>query len=346
MAELVDALVSEASEETHGSSSLLGHTSFMNYRDFQIESTTVNDLDQVMKIYDQARLFMRENNNHEQWINGYPSREIILEDMAKGHSYVIKKNNAILAVFTFINDKDETYDYIEGSWLNNERYGVIHRIASARLEKGMLNVAVNFAFNFANNVRIDTHEDNIVMQKTLEKEGFSKCGVIYLKDGNPRFAYHKKAKENLLVDTTMIYLKRDDCYLLLYRNKKKNDINKGKWIGIGGHVEQGETIDQCAIRETKEETGFDVRSLSVCGEVLFIDDDLRIMMYVYEIEDFDGELTECDEGELRWIPIKNIYDYPMWEGDKAFVPKVINHEPYFKMVLTYHHSELVSIDNY
>ena len=148
-----------------------------------------------------------------------------------------------------------------------------------------------------------------------------------------------------IIDTTMIYLKKDDSYLLLYRNKKKNDINAGKWIGVGGRREAGETIDECAIRETKEETGFDIHSLNCCGEVLFIDDNLKIMMYVYEIEDFSGEMIECDEGDLKWIPIKDIYHYPMWEGDKAFLPKVINHEPYFKMTLTYHQGELVSITN-
>lgn len=150
---------------------------------------------------------------------------------------------------------------------------------------------------------------------------------------------------NDIIDTTMIYLKKDDSYLLLFRNKKKNDINKGKWIGIGGHVEANETIDQCAIRETKEETGLDVHALSCCGEVLFIDENLKMMMYIYEITDFSGELKECDEGDLKWVPIKDIYNYPMWEGDKAFLPKVINHEPYFKMELTYAHNELVSIKN-
>lgn len=149
-----------------------------------------------------------------------------------------------------------------------------------------------------------------------------------------------------IIDTTMIYLKRDDSYLLLFRNKKKNDINEGKWIGVGGRREIGETIDECAIRETKEETGLDVHSLSCCGEVLFVDENFRIMMYVYEITDFSGELIECDEGDLKWIPIKDIYNYPMWEGDKAFLPKVINHEPYFKMELHYKNNVLTDVINY
>ena len=152
--------------------------------------------------------------------------------------------------------------------------------------------------------------------------------------------------KNDIIDTTVVYLKKDDNYLLLYRNKKKNDINHAKWIGVGGRKEANETIDECAIREVKEETGYDVHSLKCAGEVLFIDDDLCMMMYVYEITDFSGTQITCDEGELKWIPIKDIYNYPMWEGDKAFLPKLINHEPYFKMKLVYEHSELKSIENY
>ena len=140
----------------------------------------------------------------------------------------------------------------------------------------------------------------------------------------------------------MIYLKKDDSYLLLFRNKKKNDINEGKWIGVGGHREPNETIDECAIREVKEETGLDVHSLERAGEVLFVDENLKMMMYLYEITDFSGTLIECNEGDLKWIPIKDIYNYPMWEGDKLFLPKVINHEPYFKMVLTYFRDKLIS----
>ena len=151
---------------------------------------------------------------------------------------------------------------------------------------------------------------------------------------------------NKVIDTTMIYLKKDDCYLLLYRNKKKNDINHNKWIGVGGRREKNESIDECAIRETKEETGLDVHSLSCAGEVLFVDKNNQIMMYVYEITDFSGQLIECDEGDLKWIPIKDIYNYPMWEGDKAFLPKVINHEPYFKMKLVYDEDKLISVTNY
>ena len=149
--------------------------------------------------------------------------------------------------------------------------------------------------------------------------------------------------KNKLVDTVLCYLRKEDKYLLLLRNKKKNDYNANKWIGVGGKVEPGETIDEAAIREVKEETGYDVGFLKCAGEVLFINDDYQEMMYVYEITDFKGQQISCDEGELQWIPLNKIYDYPMWEGDKAFLPKLINHEPYFKMCVTYSQDILVCV---
>ena len=138
-----------------------------------------------------------------------------------------------------------------------------------------------------------------------------------------------------LPQTVVCYLKRDNYYLLLFRNKKKNDYNEGKWIGVGGRLEKDETPDQAAIREIKEETGLDVHSLKCAGEVLFINNDYQETMFVYEITDFSGELIDCDEGELKWIPINEMYNYPMWEGDKAFLPLLIEHAPYFKMEVRY-----------
>ena len=149
-----------------------------------------------------------------------------------------------------------------------------------------------------------------------------------------------------LPHTVQIYLKKDDCYLLLYRNKKKNDVNEGKWIGVGGHVEKGESIDQAAIREVKEETGLDVHSLTCNGEVLFVNNDYQELMYVYEIEDFSGELIDCNEGELRWIPISTMLELPMWEGDKYYLPLLGKKDSYFKLEIKYRDKELVSVTPY
>lgn len=151
---------------------------------------------------------------------------------------------------------------------------------------------------------------------------------------------------NKMPKTVLCYLKKDNCYLLLFRNKKKNDYNEGKWIGVGGHVKKNETIDAAAIRETKEETGLDIHSLQCAGEVVFINNDYEEIMYVYEINDFSGELINCDEGELKWIPIKDIYLYPMWEGDKAFLPLLINHAPYFKLRVYYENNNFIKAEHY
>ena len=146
-----------------------------------------------------------------------------------------------------------------------------------------------------------------------------------------------------LVPTVLCYLKKNEQYLLLFRNKKANDMNEGKWMGVGGHIEENETKDQAAIREVFEETGLHVHSLSCAGEVLFINDDYQEIMYLYEIVDFSGEMIECNEGELKWVPFKDIYNYPMWEGDKEFLPLLINHAPYFKMSLIYKYKGLVKV---
>ena len=101
--------------------------------------------------------------------------------------------------------------------------------------------------------------------------------------------------------TTLIYIEKDDKYLMLHRNKKVNDINKDKWIGVGGHVEENETIDECVVREVKEETDLDLISYKLRGEVLFVLNGYEELMYVYTSNEFQGVLKECNEGTLEWI---------------------------------------------
>ena len=146
-------------------------------------------------------------------------------------------------------------------------------------------------------------------------------------------------------ETVLCYIKSDNSYLMLFRNKKKNDMNEGKWMGVGGHIEKGETPKDAAIREIKEETGLTVKELNYVGVVKFINDDYDELMHLFTVDSFEGELIECNEGELKWIPIKEIYDYPMWEGDKAFLPLLVNNSEFFKLKLTYQGKKLVSIEN-
>ncbi len=132
---------------------------------------------------------------------------------------------------------------------------------------------------------------------------------------------------------TVTYLENGDNILMLYRNKKKNDINEGKWLGVGGHIENFESPYESALREIKEETGLTVNSLEFRGLITFIADRKELeYIFVFSSEDFSGELIECDEGELHWINRNKILDLNIWEGDKDFLNKIVNKDKHVFMV--------------
>ena len=149
---------------------------------------------------------------------------------------------------------------------------------------------------------------------------------------------------NKVVPTVQIYLEKDGRYLMLYRNKKKNDMNEGKWLGVGGHVELGETSFQAVVREVKEETGLDLKSAEYRCVINFVNDDYDEIIYQYTSSDFSGEVIECNEGELKWIPKEEVLSLPMWEGDKYFLAPLINNEPFFEITIVYKNNKLVLVD--
>ena len=160
-----------------------------------IEKATLNQLPEILKIYQKAREFMAENGNPTQWGTNYPPDEMIRQDILNEKSYVNLKDGHICAVFYFAVETDPTYGYIDGAWLSDAPYGVIHRIAVGENGKGVAAECFRFALERCDNLRIDTHEDNIPMQHCLAKNGFIQCGTIYLEDGDPRIAY-QKVREN------------------------------------------------------------------------------------------------------------------------------------------------------
>lgn len=156
-----------------------------------IRQALMQDLTAIMGIYEEAKLFMRQQGNHKQWTNGYPSNELVQTDIQNGNCYVCLENDETIGVFCFFDGPDPTYAKIyEGQWLNNEPYGVIHRIAVSAHRKGVADFCYDFALKKCDNLRIDTHNDNIPMQRSLAKNGFTRCGIIYLANGDPRIAYH------------------------------------------------------------------------------------------------------------------------------------------------------------
>jgi len=155
---------------------------------------TINDLDEIMTIYSDAREFMRNSGNKDQWTNGYPQRELTVTSISDGDLYVCVDDEAILCVYYFKIHVDPTYVKIyNGNWLNDEPYGVIHRIAVAKSARGRKIASKVFeeCLKHSKNLRIDTHRANIPMQRTLEKNGFKRCGIIHLENGDERLAFQK-----------------------------------------------------------------------------------------------------------------------------------------------------------
>ncbi|MEY8337226.1 GNAT family N-acetyltransferase [Lachnospiraceae bacterium 62-35] len=165
----------------------------------EIRRTEKKDLDQLMEIYEMARAFMAENGNPNQWGLSYPDRALLEEDVEEGNSYVcVDDGGEILGTFYFRIGDDMTYHVIQdGAWLNDEPYGVIHRIASAARSKGVAGFCLNWCLERCTNLRIDTHRQNIPMQRFLEKNGFIPCGTIFTDDGTKRIAYQKKSHHPL-----------------------------------------------------------------------------------------------------------------------------------------------------
>ncbi|MCR4991175.1 MAG: 8-oxo-dGTP diphosphatase [Lachnospiraceae bacterium] len=144
-------------------------------------------------------------------------------------------------------------------------------------------------------------------------------------------------------NTTLIYIIKDGKYLMLNRAGKKHDLNEGKWIGVGGKVEEKETPERCAIREAYEETGLKLTDIRFRGIVYFISDEYESeFMFLYTSDRFSGEpKTESDEGILEWIDIDKVASLKIWEGDKLFLELLRKDAPLFEMELRYEGDKLV-----
>ena len=145
--------------------------------------------------------------------------------------------------------------------------------------------------------------------------------------------------------TTLCYIEKDGKYLMMHRVKKEKDINKDKYVGVGGHFEYGESPDECLLREVKEETGLTLTSYKARGIVTFIyGDEVVEYMHLYTADGYEGTIADCDEGELEWIDKSAVYDLPIWEGDKIFFRLLEEDRDYFSLKLVYDFSdELVEV---
>lgn len=136
--------------------------------------------------------------------------------------------------------------------------------------------------------------------------------------------------------TTLCYIERDGKYLMLHRVKKQSDINQGKWIGVGGHFEEGESPEECLLREVREETGLLLTRYTFRGIVTFSTDVQQTeYMCLYTADAFEGELTACNEGNLAWIAKEKIEGLELWEGDRIFLHLLAVGAPFFSLKLCY-----------
>lgn len=142
--------------------------------------------------------------------------------------------------------------------------------------------------------------------------------------------------------TTLCYLEQNGCYLMMHRIKKAKDVNEGKWIGIGGHFEAGESPEECLLREVREETGLLLTSWNFRGIVTFTSDDAPTeYMCLYTSDSWEGELAEeCEEGVLQWIPKAEVPKLRLWEGDRVFLKLMTQDVPFFSLKLSYEKDRL------
>ena len=136
--------------------------------------------------------------------------------------------------------------------------------------------------------------------------------------------------------TTLCYIEKDGCYLMLHRTKKQHDVNHDKWIGVGGKFEPNEMPEECLLREVKEETGLFLLNYRYRGILTFIADGWESeYIHLYTATEFTGELTECTEGTLEWVPKEQIETLPIWEGDKIFLQLLMEDAGFFSLKLRY-----------
>ena len=343
----------------------------MSSDEFYIRAAGPSELPEIMRIYGIAQDRMAEGGNPDQWGKIYPTEAIIKEDIEAQRCMLVCRD-VPYGVFALCEGPDPTYKVIDGAWLNDSPYAVLHRVAGDTAVRGIFGCIIKYCKEKYDNIRIDTHEKNSVMQHLVEKHGFVRCGIIITHNGTPRIAYqwmkpstqtsdmyHSSAAGNAQtesglqepINTTLCYIEKDGKWLLLFRNSKPHDVNEGKWVGVGGKFVAGETSDECLLREVYEETGIRLKDYRFLGVVQFRpdnwpDEDMYLYRASVRDEDCPEGLTEpgfCREGRFEWVPEEKIFELPMWEGDPYFMRPMLKGREKINMLLEYEGDRLIQV---
>lgn len=158
--------------------------------DIKIRKAKLTDLEDIKKIIAGAKVFMKANGNPSQWVGAYPDEDVLIKDIENENAYVCTSDGKVIGTFSLIFGKEETYKKIyDGAWSEDLPYGTIHRLASDGSVKGLSQIVFDYAKDQINYLRVDTHRANEKMLAAIEKAGFKKCGIIYVKDGSERIAF-------------------------------------------------------------------------------------------------------------------------------------------------------------
>ena len=145
-----------------------------------------------------------------------------------------------------------------------------------------------------------------------------------------------------MINTTLCDIEKDNRYLMLHRTKKENDLNEGKWIGVGGKFEKNETPEECLLREVKEETGLTLTKYRLRAVITFISNQWETeYMYLFTANEFTGEVTECSEGVLEWVNKEEVMKLNLWQGDRIFLKKIMKEDNFFTLKVVYEGEQLV-----